>query len=354
MRPTHLDAFVEWNARARDGAVKWRDTLAAQGRSFAATVVTAYFALPRAKHPHDWFLKQSQDGMMGLCTPMVLFSNLPSVERHREIAVRANPACDAPTLFVLTPLNVTMTHRRFFDAIAARMDRELQKDIHTPDMLVVWHSKVELVDLVARLNPFHSDRFIWLDFASLRGAELDRHRAQVWPDPHLVRQRLGSTSGRITMMGLRNYYPPCGGNHLAWFAQDGREKRLGAGGLPTPPPEPHFENLLHVPEFWKGICHVVGCFLVGGLWGGEPLGVSRLRVAYYDALDEYIRDDRADYDFADQHVFLSLFCTRPDLIEVIDPPTSSWFWLFDLVATTSRAPTHPPSDSPTSASPSSS
>ena len=297
-----------------------------------ATVVTAYFGLPKSKHSHEWYMERSTEGLLSLCTPMVIFSNFEPAGEYRTKALPPN--CDAPTIFIHTPLNSTRTYIRFRDRIATRMDREAQRTIHNPDLLVVWLAKVELVELVSRFNPFKTDRFIWLDFGALRDEEQTRHVNTTWPDPELVRSRVGVEPGRVTMMGIGAQPPPCGGKDLSWLAHDTRKPLTSQLEM-----RPRFTNILHIPEQF-GECQPVGCFVVGGLWGGERYGIARLRQAFYDAVDDYLADERDAYDLADQHFFLSLFCTRPDLVEVISPPTHSWLYLFDYLAT--QQPTPPP------------
>ena len=335
MRRTDMDANVDIVSRLENAASSWRKKHRF-GCATDATIVTAYFGLPKSKHAHEWFVEMAKEGLLSLCTPMVIFSNFEPTEEYRVKALP--PDCDAPTIFIHTPLNSTRTYIRFRDRIARRMDREAQRTIHTPDLLLVWLTKVELTELASRVNPFKSERFIWLDFGVLRDDVQQRHKRTTWPDPELLRARIGVVPGRVTMMGI-GLPPPCGGTDLNWLAPDTRLPLLTE--LAT---RPRFTNVLHVPERY-GDCDPVGCFIAGGLWGGERFGIARLRQAFYDAVEDYLADERDTYNLADQHIFMSLYCTRPDLIEAVKAPIplgfhANWFFMFDYLAT--QRPSPPP------------
>ena len=288
-------------------------------------MVTAYFTLAKSKHSLDFYVKKSR-AMLGICATMVVFA-----DDERVFAARSEVAPTCRSKFIRLRLNETQTWLRYHERVDKLMPLEAQRDIHSTDLILVWQAKMELLDRVARENPFRTRKFMWVDIGSMRNPT-EPLKGKVWPSPVAARSRLG-TDGRFIIASV-SINPPCGGKDFYWTMKGRR--------LPNAESIPAISNTNLVPEYWRNSVNwcnkgTAGCFLAGALFGGEGATIQTVFREYVSAWEAYIHPNntytRMSFDLTDQHTMVSVLCARPHLFEVVMPWFGNgWFFLYDYLS----------------------
>lgn len=191
----------------------------AVGPVYTATVVTAYFKFP-SKHSSATYYGWMK-AMLAVDAPLVVYTS-PECLAHIR---RLRPSWQRPrTKFITKPLDAfawsaPFASRPNFWKDQSSKDEERKQAHHgvSADLYRVWDSKLEMVNAVAKANPFGTRLFFWLDIGSLRSGASYKH---VWP----ARNRAALVpSGKVVVTEVSPGYLAGGlfggdAGAIAWYA----------------------------------------------------------------------------------------------------------------------------------------
>lgn len=132
------------------------------------TIVTAYYKV-KSKHSEQEY-RTWMANMLAVQCPMVIFadaSSEPLIKRLRG---------EQPTRIVVLSIDDMDWQREMPAPIKYGSNDSSLRHVSTR-LFQIWHSKREYVTRAIALNPFHSDRFWWIDIGSVR----DGTRWGKWP-----------------------------------------------------------------------------------------------------------------------------------------------------------------------------
>ena len=144
-----------------------------QRHSHSITVVTGYFTL-KSKHSIEEYVQWMENFLPKINNAMVLFAD-PATERHVRHLRTGKPSvfCVFEDVWALP---MFASYAKAYRTVQHEMDPE--KDIHSPELYMVWNSKMFMMKTTARNNPFQSKYFFWVDSGAFRAS----HTLKQWPD----------------------------------------------------------------------------------------------------------------------------------------------------------------------------
>lgn len=174
------------------------------------TIVTSYYEIgSHSKHGSRKYDEWIPNFLATIEAPIVIYTDRTAVDKI--ITFRGNK----PMKIVVLPLwevPVLKMLKEEFEGNQIRLDPE--RKIHSADLYAIWTAKSWMLSETARLNPFKSDFFFWVDIGSFR----EQHRFKYWPDPERVREVVSSSKNRM-VLGLINQ--PLVQDIMRWSEKDG-------------------------------------------------------------------------------------------------------------------------------------
>jgi hypothetical protein len=142
----------------------------------------------------------------------------------------------------------------------------------TKECYVLWNSKLDFLKETIELNPFSSDKFIWIDIGSVRTSDIIKY-LMTFPIYDNV------SNEKIDIVCIQN-----------------------------------FSN--HNQKFFRDEIHL------GGLYGGGIECILKFHELFYKKFQEYLENNQ--FIGCDQQIISSIYLENKDLFNVIDPYTNSY------------------------------
>ena len=130
------------------------------------TVVSTYFYINKSKHSHQEYKKWIENFLLSVSSPLIIFTDNKSLDKELLELRKALPV----TIYYVNShwdiLNdiENKRNKKYIDSykyIQNSLDPE--KNIHSPDLYLIWNTKSYLMNLIAQENPHNSKIFIYTD-----------------------------------------------------------------------------------------------------------------------------------------------------------------------------------------------
>lgn len=277
------------------------------GTGGTVTIVSGYFDLSKigqkTKHDNMFYLDAGGKGMLAIDSPMIIFTDSPL----EVLMTRNKVAPNAPTNVVnisFFDLQITRNH-------LSRLTLLTRKDPETAFgysgmLFAIYHAKPEMMAKAVELNPFHTDKFLWMDVGSIRdwgGIDKRDYIGKKFPRPE--REHLLGRDGRILMQGVAGNSNPCADSTRYVDAENPYATTSPKIRRVTDPIEVPIQ-----PNAW---------WIAGSMFGGRGIDLLKYRELYEYHLTRYLESERKEYALIDQYLMGALACYS-DTIEVVRPP----------------------------------
>jgi hypothetical protein len=289
------------------------------------TLVIGYFDLKRKGHQVKHTRTMYEDigkNVLSIQSPMIIFTDDPNLIEVRKKLVPSNIAL---THYVKQSLENLTTWKNHYNRISQLMplDPEVRSFKYSAALFTLYHAKTELVAMAIELNPFQSQKFLWIDLGSLRdwgGINVKEYQMD-WPKPSLM-YRLGD-EGRVILQGVGGAVIPCSSARII--------------NPQEPYNPPLIENIKYTdPLQVPGPVNPGIWFIAGSLFGGDLKSLLKFHQVYSSTLSHYLQQEISRYDLIDQHLMGAIACTRSDLVSIVRPPPKcciqrvnrKWFFLY--------------------------
>jgi len=130
------------------------------------TVVSAFY-LMKSKYPATDYFNWIRDFLEKIECQLIFYTTADLIPQFKEM--RQKNIMNDRTIFVDYPTEKFMAYIRYgykFWEKQKLIDRE--KNIHSPELYVIWYQKKEFVMESIKTNPFNSTKFIWCDAGCFR------------------------------------------------------------------------------------------------------------------------------------------------------------------------------------------
>ena len=143
-----------------------------------ATVVTAYFNIPKSKANHETYVGWMKN-MLAIQNRMVIFCDASSMDLIRGLR-KGNPY---PTIIVETKFEEFHCYK-YVDIFRAQHAIDHEKKIHSVELYLIWNEKSHFLKRAATeieklFREPHNDKFVWCDIGCFRTTNT---RFLQWPD----------------------------------------------------------------------------------------------------------------------------------------------------------------------------
>jgi len=313
-----------------DAALEPRQPSVSGRRS--TTIVSAFFDMNKiglkTKHDPSFYLTAGRDGVLSFDTPCVFFTDSPEeTARALRRAWKTHPSSlPVPDTFKiinisLMDLDVTKKHLKRIAELVPN-DPEARAYGYSAELFTIYHAKPEMMRIAAEMNPFNTERFLWMDVGAVRdwgGIDAAEYRFTQFPNPS--REHLIGRDGRIVMGAVAGRNGTCPDN-VRWVDAEHPEATNGQSRLQK------VRDPLEVPperDWW----------IAGAIWGGHKDSLREYESLYRHHLARYLaRSDESKFALIDQYLMGALAC-HSDLIEVVRPPLAccvdrvnrKWFFM---------------------------
>ena len=141
-----------------------------------STVVSCYYRIPSKHSPTDY--ESWIANFMALPMKTIIFGDTDSIAY-----LTANYPQSSMRIYVNRPFNEFETAKYDWTQ-DERMDAETANG-HTAKLYMIWNEKIFMMNLVANLNPYKSDVFVWCDIGCFRNS-IWLSKFQTFPDPSAI------------------------------------------------------------------------------------------------------------------------------------------------------------------------
>lgn len=129
--------------------------------SVMATIVTAYFNIPKSKANHETYVKWMKN-MLAIQNRMIIFCDASSFDLIKSLR-KGNPC---PTIIVETSFEEFYCYK-YVDIFRAQHLLDHEKDIHSVELYLIWNEKSNFlkraIEIEKHFRNNHSDKFVWCD-----------------------------------------------------------------------------------------------------------------------------------------------------------------------------------------------
>ena len=251
------------------------------------TLITAYYNI-NSKQPTDFYLKNANNFLSTVETPIVLFTSSEYVKTFKEM--RKN----FPIIIIERPFEDLYAWTHYKNKWIEDNKNDPEKYIgHSPELYAIWSQKIFFVDEIIDKNPFKTEFFFWCDIGAFREP---KHLPLLRKFPQrteyfLEDKIIFSSVERLDKRFIINY----------------KGINIDTSNCPR---------------------------IVGGLWGGSISACKKWKNAYVDMLSQYINNKI--FAGKDQHVMLSAILHDSALSTIIMPDPrynhDKWFYLEYLLS----------------------
>ena len=231
------------------------------GCSSPITLVTAYFALEKSKHSLSEF-DMWNARFFALPDNMIIYTDEMSLARIAGTRSRSS-GC---TIVILTEIWQTLLAMNI--DWREQHEKDLEKEIHAPELYIIWNQKSPWLAAAAEKNPFASRYFFWTDSGQFR-------------DPIFIEEHV--THGERWIQNV-DYLPHCTITFLSIKAFEKDELQL---------------NDLNRSKFINSNEVRLG----GGNFGGDKCAVELWNRNFLKKINEYV--DEGHFAGKDQPVYAS-------------------------------------------------
>jgi hypothetical protein len=145
---------------------------------YPLTIVTAYYRF-ESKHSTEKYLEWMENMLSNIACPMVIFCDVDSAIQIAEFRKKHTEI----TKQIILPFEQLKTQKyNWPDHLA--LDPE--KNIHNPNLYMIWNEKFHFLRSAITLDPFHSDWFMWSDIGCFRNkpgsSDLSISELRQWPN----------------------------------------------------------------------------------------------------------------------------------------------------------------------------
>ena len=142
-----------------------------------ATVVTAYFNIPKSKANHETYARWMKN-MLAIQNRMIIFCDAASFKLIRSL--RANNPC--PTIIVQTKFEEFHCYK-YLDIFKAQHSIDRERSIHSVELYLIWNEKSNFLKRATEIEKSfkepHNTKFVWCDIGCFR---VPNTRFLKWPD----------------------------------------------------------------------------------------------------------------------------------------------------------------------------
>ena len=136
-----------------------------------ATIVTAYFNIPKSKANHETYVLWMQN-MLAIQNRMIVFCDASSVQLIRNM--RANNPCP---IFIVETRFEEFNCYKYIDIFREQYEIDHEKDIHSVELYLIWNEKSNFLKMAAIID--NTSKFVWCDIGCFRTPNT---RFLKWPD----------------------------------------------------------------------------------------------------------------------------------------------------------------------------
>ena len=142
-----------------------------------ATIVTAYFNIPKSKANHETY-KGWMKNMLAIQNRMIIFCDVASFKLIQSL--RANNPC--PTIIVQTKFEEFHCYK-YVDIFKAQHLHDCEKSIHSVELYLIWNEKSNFLKRATEFEKSfkepHNTKFVWCDIGCFR---VPNTQFIKWPD----------------------------------------------------------------------------------------------------------------------------------------------------------------------------
>lgn len=133
--------------------------------SAKTTVVTAFYRFEKSKHTYGEYLGWIQNFFQFTTSPVVCFCENAAVLRRFQIR--------PDVTFVELPFigSYTLTSPEWVERWSKQHEIDPEKNIHCPELYMVWALKQEFVAKAIQANHYGSTHYVWCDIGCFRSPE---------------------------------------------------------------------------------------------------------------------------------------------------------------------------------------
>ncbi len=142
-----------------------------------ATIVTAYFNIPKSKANHATYIQWMQN-MLVIQNRMIIFCDESSAELLKSLR-KGNPCA---TIIVETTFEEFYCYK-YIDIFRAQHEIDHEKNIHSVELYLIWNEKSNFLKMAIEIEKLfkapHNDKFVWCDIGCFR---MPNTKFLQWPD----------------------------------------------------------------------------------------------------------------------------------------------------------------------------
>ena len=131
----------------------------------STTVVTAFYRFEKSKHAYGEYLDWIRNFFKFTTSPVICFCENAGVLRRFQIHPRVT--------FVELPFigSYTLTSPEWVERWSKQSEIDPEKDIHCPELYMIWALKQEFVARAIEANHYGSTHYVWCDIGCFRSPQ---------------------------------------------------------------------------------------------------------------------------------------------------------------------------------------
>jgi hypothetical protein len=142
-----------------------------------ATIVTAYFNIPKSKANHATYMGWMKN-MLAIQNRMIIFCDASS----RELIMGLRKGNPYPSIIAETKFEEFHCYK-YVDIFRAQHEIDHEKDMHSVELYLIWNEKSHFLKCAIEIEKMfkapHNDKFVWCDIGCFRTPNT---RFLKWPD----------------------------------------------------------------------------------------------------------------------------------------------------------------------------
>lgn len=282
------------------------------------TIVTGFFDLAKlgqkTKHEPGFYLSTAKEGILSIKNPMIIFTDSPT----EVIGYRMKYPTEVVNIS-LSDFEITRKHLKRISDLLSK-DFEGISQGYSGLLFTIYHCKAEMMAKASHLNPFKTEKFLWMDMGAIRnwgGISAKDYVHTFFPRPD--REYLLGRDNKVLFQGVAGFSGPCS-NNVRWVNAENPNIVKDPTNKVSDP-----LNVKPTPLNW---------WIAGSIFGGTGKSLQEYEKIYALHLQRYLEANFETYSLIDQYLMGALAC-HSTLIEVVNPPLSccvdrvnrKWFFL---------------------------
>jgi hypothetical protein len=146
-----------------------------------ATIVTAYFNIPKSKANHETY-QVWMENMLAIQNRMIIFCDASSFELIKSL--RENNPC--PTIIIQTKFEEFHCYK-YVDIFKAQHEIDHERSVHSVELYLIWNEKSNFLKRATEIEKLfyepHNTKFVWCDIGCFR---MPNERFIKWPDANKI------------------------------------------------------------------------------------------------------------------------------------------------------------------------